>query len=385
MKKTILSIICMIIFHTICNAQTKPAGVPEYNPDNPVFTAYSIVRDEANSVKNVLKNWGDRNIGVMNDDALRYLKHANEALAKLKGNPTEAKKEYVKFYTNELANLEAQRKEKYERFQVDETYSKKLDNYYHFALNDIPIQDKTLVPSYTGYYDFKKEFEAKCPAKFKEAYSQNQMKSIDNYFKVTVYELVPQVEAEVDKVIAEIHKINARGEENYLLNAKSYLKSFDRPMETAEYLAKYLLEEKAGIQAVQAKMEKEKSMLMEYISGGKYDAHAAKYKQEMIDAVHLGKEGMSNDTYTRMAIAGVKKGTVAKVVIISDRWYVMKNEFGFPLYKYLHLQLAITNYEGKCWLANGHIRKTYEGGGQYGEEHFVYYDIDEEMNCKNVK
>lgn len=384
MKKNILNLIYLLCSFTLCYAQTKPAGVPEYNPDSPIFRSYSIVRDEVSSVKNVLKTWGDKNIEVSNDDANRYLKHAKEALAKLQADPAEAKKEYVKFYATELANLEAQRKEKYESFGIDESYSKKLGEYFNFAINDIPIQDASLEPSYTGYYKFKKEFEAKRPEKFKDNYEQNRISRIDNYFKVEVYKFVPEWDEEVDKIIAEIHATNQRGEENYLLNAKNYLKDFDRPIEAVTYLTKYLLEDKTSINAVQAKIDKEKALLNEYINSGKYEAHVAQHKQEMIDAVRLGAERMNNDAYEKMAIAGVNKGKVARVSITTDSWYVAKNEFGFPLYKYIHVDLAITDVEGKCWLADGQIRKTYEGGGQYGDEFFFYWGIQQEMNCNNI-
>ena len=384
MKKIILQLIYLFAFCALSYAQTKPAGVPEYNPDSPIFRSYSIVRDEVSSTKNVLKTWGDKNVEISNDDANRYLKKAKEALAKLQADPTEAKKEYVKFYATELANLEAQRKEKYESFGIDESYSKKVDEYFNFALNDIPIQDASLAPSYTGYYTFRKEFETKRPEKFKDNYIQGRISRIDNFFKVEVYKMVPEWDKEVDKIIAEIHEINQRGEESYLLNAKNYLKNFDRSIEAVTYLSKYLLEDKTSINAVQAKIDKEKAMLNEYINSGKYDAHTAQYRQEIIDAVRLGAERMNNDVYEKMAIAGVTKGKVARVSITTDNWYVAKNEYGFPLYKYLHVDLAITEVDGKCWLTDGQIRKTYEGGGQYGDEFFFYWGIQSEMNCGNI-
>jgi hypothetical protein len=168
-----------------------------------------------------------------------------------------------------------------------------------------------------------------------------------------------------------------------LLNAKSFLKDFEEPIKSISYNKKYLLEDKTGIDAVQAKIDKEKAILDEYIKSGKYDAHVAKFKQQLIDKVRLGANKMSNPKYTSMATAGVDKGKVSRVVITSDIWIVQKNEFGFPLYKYLPVDIAVT-VDGKCWLAYGQIRKQYEGGGVYGGEYFNYWGLQDEMNCLNI-
>lgn len=431
MKKAILSLICLIALHTVSNAQlgqlgtlgskvvkpktqetksnpetpskttSEPAkststpaktttsaasnnGVPAYDPDSPIYRSYSIVRDEVSSIKNVFKNWGDHAVEISNDNATRYLDHANEALAKLQADPNEAKKEYVKNYVTELASLEAQRKEKFDSYELDQAYDKKLDNYFNFAINGWDMQDASLEPSYTGYYNFKKEFQTQRPEKYKDNYVQSRVAKIDNFFKVEVYKDVPYWNDEVDKISSEMHAINGRGEESYLLNAKNYLKDFERPTKAVIYNSKYLLEDKTGINAVQAKIDKEVALLNEYINSGKYEAHVAKYKQEMIDAVTLGPDRMNNESYKRMAIAGVTKGKVAKVVITSSDWDVSKNDWGFPLFKFLRVELAITDYDGKCYLAYGQIRKTYEGGGVYGAEFFDYWGVQEEMNCKNA-
>ncbi len=104
-------------------------------------------------------------------------------------------------------------------------------------------------------------------------------------------------------------------------------------------------------------------MLDEYISSGKLEANQAKYKQEIIDAVRLGKPAMTNTTYDAMAKTGAaEKGKVTRVVITSAVWTVAKTEYGFPLHKYLDVDLAITDATGKYWLAYGQIRKQYEGG-----------------------
>ena len=72
-------------------------------------------------------------------------------------------------------------------------------------------------------------------------------------------------------------------------------------------------------------------MLDEYVNSGKCDEHRAKYEQEIIDAVRVGKKGMTNAKYEGMATKGVDKGTPVKAVVTSSTWYVKKNDFGLKL------------------------------------------------------
>ena len=357
---------------------------PKYDPESPIYRAYSIVRDELRSTKGLLVDdtW-NRNVEGRNEEAIRNLEKVKTNLAKLQADPVESKKPYVKKFEKEYADIEKQRKDKYESYLSDEIYDKKIEAYYKFAMFGWEIQDKSLEPSYTGYYAMKKDFEANKPEKFKNEYVQKRVAAVDNFFKVEVYKVVPELDAKVDKIIASIHAKNSSGEEEYLLNAKSFLKDFEEPIKSITYNKKYLLEDKTGIDAVQAKIDKEKAILDEYIKSGKYDAHVAKYKQQIIDKVRLGANKMSNPKYTSMATAGVDKGKVNRVVITSDIWIVQKNEFGFPLYKYLPVDIAVT-VDGKCWLAYGQIRKQYEGGGVYGGEYFNYWGQQDEMNCLNI-
>lgn len=357
---------------------------PKYDPESPIYRAYSIVRDELKSTKGLLVDdtW-NRNVEGRNEEAIRNLEKVKTNLAKLQADPVESKKPYVKKFEKEYAEVEKQRKDKYESYLADEIYDKKIEAYYKFAILGWEIQDKSLDPSYTGYYAMKKDFEANKPEKFKSEYVQKRVAAVDNFFKVEVYKVVPELDAKVNKIIASIHAKNSSGDEEYLLNAKSFLKDFEEPIKSISYNKKYLLEDKTGIDAVQAKIDKEKAILDEYIKSGKYDAHVAKFKQQLIDKVRLGANKMSNPKYTSMATAGVDKGKVSRVVITSDIWIVQKNEFGFPLYKYLPVDIAVT-VDGKCWLAYGQIRKQYEGGGVYGGEYFNYWGLQDEMNCLNI-
>lgn len=359
-------------------------GTPAYDPESPTYRAYSICRDEISSTRNLLKpeNW-DNNPEGRNDEAVRYLAKAKENLAKLQADLIESKKPYVKDLEKNLAEVEGQRKAKIDSFNADNEWDQKIEAYYKFAVMGWEIQDKALEPSYTGYYKMRKEFEAARPDKFKSEYVQKRVTDVDNFFKVEVYKAVPILDSEVDKIISNIHAKNSSGDEDYLLNAKSYLKDFEDPIKSIAYNKKYLLEDKTGIDAVQAKIDKEKAILDEYVSSGKYDAHVAKFRQALIDAVRLDAKKMTNAKYEQMAIAGVDKGKATRAVITSDVWQVKKTDWGFPEYKYLPIDLAVS-FEGKCFLAYGQIRKTYEGGGVYGGEFFEYWGMQDEMNCANV-
>lgn len=359
-------------------------GEPAYDPENPTYRAYSIVRDEINSTKSVLKpeNW-DKNVEGRNDDATRYLARAKENLTKLQNDPIESKKPYVKNLAASWDEVDGQRKSKFEVFTLNKEYSEKLDQFHRFATMEWEINDKSLEGSYTSYNNFKKDFETKRPDYVKDTYVQKRFADVDNFFKVEVYKVVPELDAQVDHLIKKIHEVNSRGEQSYLLNAKSYSTAFEELMPQIAYNKKYLLEDKTGINAVEAKINKEKAILDEYISSGKFDAHVAKYRQEIVDAVRLAPKKMSNAKYEGMALAGVEKGKGTRAVVTSDVWLIKKNEYGFPLYKYLPVDIAVT-IDGKCWLSYGQIRRDYEGGGEYGGEFFNYWGPQEEMNCANT-
>lgn len=357
---------------------------PKYDPESPTFRAFSIVRDELKSTKGVLNSdaWTN-NVEGRNEEVIRSLTKVKTNLEKLKNDPIESKKPYVKKYEKEYETVEADRKTKFESYQADVTYDNKIEAYYKFAMQGWEILDKTLDPSYSGYYAMKKDFETARPDKFKTEYVQKRVAAVDNFFKVEVYKVVPELDAKVNSIINSIHSKNSSGQEQYILNAKNYLKDFEEPIKQIAYNKKYLLEDKTGIDAVQAKIDKEKAILDEYVSSGKYDANVAKYKQQIIDAVRMGASKMSNPKYISMATAGVDKGKATRAIITSDIWIVKKNEWGLPLYKYLPVNIAVT-LDGKCWLAYGQIRKQYEGGGVYGGEYFNYWGLQDEMNCLNV-
>jgi len=159
-------------------------------------------------------------------------------------------------------------------------------------------------------------------------------------------------------------------------------------MEGVEDKKKNLWQDHTEINRIEAKYNKEKAMLEEYINSGKYDAYRAKWEQARIDKVRLGKRAMSNATYEGMLLKHATKDgeKVLRAVITSSTWQVRKNEFDLPKYKYLAIDLAVKK-DGKCYLlTGGSVFKDYTGGGTYGgiQPYYPGFGSREEMNCNNV-
>lgn len=365
--------------------EEKGDGRPEYNPEDPTYRAYSKVKDEINSAKSYLKEseWL-KNVEGRNSDVLNSLEIAQKNMKILKDEQKQENKIYYKEFEKNISEIESTRLEKFNSYTEDQKYDKKLESYYNFALSGWEIQDTTLEPSYMGYYSLKSEFEKNRPLKFKESYVQSRISKIDNYFQVDVYNIVTYFNSEVDKIITEMYELNARNEAKYLLNAKNYLAMMEKPFEEMTYHQKYLFENKEKINNLLEKFNKERDMLLEYVNSGKCEAHREKYRAELIEAVRLGQVAMTNPAYEKMAKEGAQGLTVKRVVITNANWTVKKNDYGYPLYKYLPVDLAVTDETGKCFLAYGQIRKNYEGSGIYGSEFFSYWGKQEEMNCANI-
>ena len=177
---------------------------------------------------------------------------------------------------------------------------------------------------------------------------------------------------------------SAGDEPFYKLNAKGCLSEFKSPTNMIAYRKEYLIENTEELDAIQAKIDKEVAMLEAYINSGEYEAHVEKYRQEIIDAVRLRKPMMQNEDYTAMVKDKIEEGTITRVVIASSEWWVEKDEVGYPKYKYLPVDIAITDADGRCWLAYGQIRRSYQGWNSYGSAYFNYWGKQEEMNCDNV-
>lgn len=361
----------------------KVDGKPDYNPEDPVYKAYSRTRDNLKSIESSLNgtSWNSSRENE-NEQVLKDLKKVEEGLNELK-SLGEDKKTYYKEFEESYKSLEQRRAADMEKFNLEASYDKNLESYYRWVTMGYEMKNEKLEPSYKGYYSFKEDFKSNQPEKYKGDYVQKRISAVDNFFEVEVYEQLEDVEKNVDKLIKNAHKLNSREEEDYLLNAKSHLKKMEELEKTINYKKEYLLKDKTKITQIETKLAKEKNMLSEYVSSGKCDAYRAKFEQELIDAVRLGNKAMSNSKYEAMAIKGVDSGVPTKAVITSSVWQIKKNDFGYPLYKYLDVDIAVKK-DGKCYLAYGQIRKSYEGAGVYGGEFFNYWGLQTEMNCNNT-
>jgi hypothetical protein len=361
----------------------KVDGKPEYDPDDPTYRAYSRTRDNLKSVESIMNgsSW-DLNRETENEQALKDLSKVKEGLEELK-TLGEDKKNYYKEFQEDYARIESQRSSDMNKYNLEASYDKNLDSYYRWVAMGHEFKNEDLEPSYSGYYSFKEDFKKNHQEKYEGDYVQKRITAVDNFFEVEVYKELDNLERSIDKVIKNTHKLNNRGEEDYLLNAQSHLKKMEDLFSTVKYRKEYLLKDKTEINRIEAKLVKEKNMLDQYVSSGKCDAYRAKFKQELIDAVRIGSKGMSNSKYETMAKNGVTKGSPVRTVITSSIWDVKKNDFGYPQYKYLNVDIALKK-DNKCYLAYGQIRKSYEGSGSYGSEFFNYWGIQEEMNCDNI-
>lgn len=367
------------------SSEKKSGGsdTPKYDPENPVYKAYSAAKQSLKFAKSTTEGieWRS-NIEGSNESVIKDLAKVKKNLALLK-EQGEDSKDYYKEFSVEYQRLEDFRAVEMENYTIDEIYEEKMEAYFYWASLQRPIKDSTIRGTYTSYKEFKADFETNRPKKFSTSLMQNYSKAVDNYLAVEVYEDIPYFRKKVDAIVKNIHKLNASGNEDYLLNAKSYKRDCDEIFEEIKYYDNCLLEKKDEINSVKADLSKEADMLEEYVSSGKYDIYAAKFKQELIDAVRLRPAAMNNSKYLGMIKKGVEKGTVSKVNVVSSRWLVSRNDWGIPEYKYLSVDIAVT-YNGKCYLAYGQIVKTYTGGGTYGSEYFSDWGLQEEMNCGNV-
>lgn len=143
---------------------------------------------------------------------------------------------------------------------------------------------------------------------------------------------------------------------------------------------------KESITAVKTEMEEQKAKLRNYIDSGEHDKYMKEQYQKEVDARRMAKPAKRDVTLEGI----VKKnhnvgeyGTLKRVIITGNSWYVEKNAFGIPLEKHIKVQVA-TSKDGVCDRRDGKLFKTYEGGGKYGPTKLSHYWGTAEMNCENL-
>jgi len=364
-------------------SKKSSSDTPKYDSEDPIYKSYSKVKQNIKYTQSLMEGieWRS-NIEGSNQKAIKYLKIVDENMNFLKENGEDSKNYYAEFET-QYSTLESKRKTDIENYNIDEVYEKKMEQYYYWAKLGRDIKDTSLIGSYKGYNSFKADFKSKRAKKYETSLIKKYVGAVDNYLTVEVYEDIPYYNEKVDRIIKKIHTITDRNVEAYKLNAKSFVRDFEDALVEINYYDAFLLENKDEINSIKTKLHKEKSILDTYISSGEYDTYVAEFRQELIDAVRLRPSAMNNNAYVAMAKKGVTKGTALKVNIASDRWFVARTEFGYPKYKYLPVDLAVS-YNGKCYLSYGQMVQDYQGGGVYGKVYYANGSFQEEMNCDNA-
>ncbi|WP_264787895.1 hypothetical protein [Aureispira anguillae] len=357
-------------------------GSPKRSEDA-TYKAYSRAKENIRYAKSTTESieWR-QNPEKAHKDAAKYLERAKESLDFLNQQETEKNQAYLKQFNSDYTALNQKCSNDAEKYHKVAKHQENLEAYHTW----ISFGAKTTKEerTYKAYYKNRDAFKAEYPKEFEGSYNQKMVSAVDEFFKVEVYKRLENLEGKVASIIKNMYKKNGE-REAYILSAPSYLKDFDKPLKSLAYYKKDLLEDHTAANALETQINKEKSMLEEYINSGKFAANRAEYEQGIIDAVRLGKKAMSNSTYEKLASdhSFDDGGKIIRVVITSSDWGIKKNSFDIPKYKYLSMSVAVKK-EGKCYEADGYLRRDYEGGSSYAKPRFVYTGINDEMNCNNV-
>lgn len=368
------------------NTGRTSEGAPTRRSELPSYEPYCKVRDNIKYARSAMEeaSWKMSPDTDNQKKILKYLSKAKENLEILNQDPEEKNRAYVKEFQEACPALEKQCMDDMANFAVKAKYSEKLETYNRWVSLGRDFNDDTFKPSYKDYYDFVKKYEMEDPAGFKRDRTQSILSTVNNFFEVEVYSKVGALDKEVTGLIKNVHRLNNRQEKSYLLNADIYLKKFEKPMNLLNEYKNNLLKDHTSANALETKINKEKSMLEEYISSGKLAAHQAKYAQEIIDN-RLLKKGMSDseiETFAKDELPS-EHGKVLRVAISSKNWYVNKNAY-IPLNKNVNINYATKKEDGKCYYIGAVLRRDYEGGGQYGNWYLTEAGRVGEMNCDNI-
>lgn len=360
-------------------APTRRSGLSSYE-------TYSKVRDNIKYARGVMEeaSWKMSPDEEIQGRILKYLNKAKENLDLLKQDSEEKDQVYLKQFNEEYLVLKKQCTDDLKNYADKSKLSKKLEEYSRWVSLGPDYHNDDFEPSYKKYYKFIEEYKSENPTDFNNASTQRKVSTVNAFFEVDVYEKVTGLDKKVTALINNTHRLNSDKEESYLLNADNYLKKFEAPIKLLGEYKRFLLKDHTSANALELKINKEKSMLEEYISSGKLAAHQAKYAQEIIDGRRLRK-GMSDskiESFAKDKIAN-KYGTILRVSVASENWYVNKNAY-IPLNKNIEVDFATKKEDGKCYYVGGVIRRDYEGGGTYGSWYLTSIGTIGEMNCNNI-
>lgn len=352
-------------------------GSPKHNSDNP--SPLSLAHRKA---KENLK-YAQSTTSYL-EDRIKYLEKAKPSLDFLNEQESEKGQTYLKEFNETYNSLSTQYAADQNRIEEVAKHRANLEQYYKWVAMGRKITDENLAPNYKAYYKHRDAFKVAYPDEFAGDYNQKMATKVDGFFKVDVYKKVDNLDEDVAVIIRHMHKVNGEREQ-YILNADGYLKDFEKPIKSLNYYKENLLEDLTKTTALEAKINKEKGMLEEYINSGKFAANKALFQQEIIDA-RLLRKGMSDSKLEAFAKSKLPAefGKILRVTVASTGWGVNKNYFDIPVSKGITVDFATKKEDGKCYYISASVMQTYEGGGNYGNWYFSDPWEKGEMNCNNV-
>jgi len=360
-------------------------GAPKSDSENPIYKAYSKAKAALTSSKGAIEGIdAKQNPERAQDDATKYLGRAKESLDFLNQQNSEKNQAYLVQLNEEYDRLEGKHNGGAQKYSEVKTHKDNIEQYYYWVTTGKTIKKENLMPSYKSYYQHRDAFKSAYPSDYDGDYNQKMVTKIDEFFKVTVYQKVEQLDKKVSSIIKKIHRINGE-REDYILNADNYLKDFDAPLQTLSSYKNNLLEDHTSANTLETKINKEKNMLETYINSGKFKENVAKYEQETINN-RLLRKGMSDakvEDFAKSKLAA-KYGKALRVTIVSNNWIVEKTAAGIPKHKIVKVDFATKKDDGKCYYVKGCVGRTYEGNGNYGDLYLNIYYTEGEMNCDNV-
>jgi len=373
---------------TTGKGKATATGEPAYDANNPIYRAFSVVKNELKSAENRMSKAGWEKEGT--DWTKISLDKARKNLDVLKADAVESKKPYYKTYENKYASLKEQHTIGTNTQKAKRGY---FDTFYNYHLKTTSFDDYLNSKRYLGSLKFlkyatyksKKDEYLASDAIYKN--TDDLIAKLDKFYNQGfTQKQLPRVIKYIEGNLEKMEKMSG-GKDAWKNIPKSLIKEIDASFTNYIEPIKVLLPSKnSKLDDLAAKLTKRKKFLEEYISSGKYDAYVAKIKQEIIDRVRLGNVGTRNAQFENLVRrAFANEGTVLRVVINSTAWTVSKNELtGRPLFMFHDASVAVKAANGKCYRRFARIKKSYLGGGNYGQPTVSRWDNKDEMNCNNV-
>lgn len=360
-------------------------GSPKHDSESPIYKAYSKTKEGLMFIRGAVEGFeAKQNPEKAREDANKYLARTKEHLDFLNTESSEQNRAYLVTFNTEYKRLEDKHASKSKESDQIKYHEDRLKEYQAWIVSNIKLKSEDLEPTVRGYKKTRDAFKNEYPEAFENGNVQLTIRDVETFFETKIYQRVQWIDDNINRTIKEMYEVRG-DQEMYILNADNYLDDLKEPLEKLAYYKKDLLEDLTSANELEAKINKETSMLEEYINSGKYAANLAKYKKEIIDR-RLLRKGMSDSKIEAFAKSKLpsKYGKVIRVTVASTGWSINKNAFDIPTSKGLTVDYAVEKEDGKCYYMRATIGRTYEGGDTYGPMWFSQPYVDGEMNCNHV-